>query len=78
MKTFLTGFAVVAGCQLLSTGLAEPEKTGPGSLRLALDLIDGSLTWQQGVHAGVIQASGERADLSSVFQAAAGTIRMTE
>jgi hypothetical protein len=42
------------------------------------DLIDGSLTWQQGVHAGAIQASGERADLSSVFQAAAGTIRMTE
>ena len=42
------------------------------------DLIDGSLTWQQGVHAGAIQASGERADLSSVFRAAAGTIRMTE
>ena len=42
MKVFLTVFAVAAGCQLLSTGLAEPEKTGPGSLRLALDLIDGS------------------------------------
>jgi hypothetical protein len=42
------------------------------------DLIDGSLTWEQGVHDGAIQASGERADLSSVFQAAAGTIRMTE
>ena len=42
------------------------------------DLIDGSLTWEQGVHDGAIQASGERDDLSSVFQAAAGTIRMTE
>ncbi len=42
MKVFLTVFAVAAGCHLLSTGLAEPEKTGPGSLRLALDLIDGS------------------------------------
>ena len=41
-------------------------------------LIDGSLEWSDGINDGRITASGERSDLSLLFQLAAQTIRIAE
>ena len=42
MKTPKQCLIILAGCSLLSTGWAEPEKADPVLLRLTLDLTDGS------------------------------------
>jgi hypothetical protein len=41
-------------------------------------LIAGTLEWSDGLRNGRITASGERSDLSQLFQQAAQTIRITE
>jgi hypothetical protein len=41
-------------------------------------LLDGSLLWSDAIADGRITASGERADLSQLFQLASQTIRIAE
>jgi len=41
-------------------------------------LLNGSLRWTDGVADGSITASGERSDLSALFEQAARTIRITK
>ena len=43
-----------------------------------IGLLDGSLEWADGIRDGRITASGERSDLSQLFQQAAATIRIAE
>jgi len=43
-----------------------------------IGLLDGSLDWADGIRDGCITASGERSDLSQLFQQAAATIRIAE
>ena len=41
-------------------------------------LLSGTLEWSDGIRDGQITASGERSDLSGLFEQAAQTIRITE
>ena len=43
-----------------------------------IELIDGSLEWEDGIADGRITASGERSDLSALFRQASQTIRIAE
>ena len=54
-----------------------PNVVEMGSTEL-IALLNGSLQWSDGIRDGRITASGERSDLSGLFELAAQTIRITE
>ena len=54
-----------------------PNVVEMGSAEL-MALLNGSLQWSDGIRDGRITASGERSDLSGLFEQAAQTIRITE
>ena len=54
-----------------------PNVVEMGSTEL-IALLNGSLQWSDGISDGRITASGERSDLSGLFEQAAQTIRITE
>ena len=54
-----------------------PNVVEMGSTEL-IALLNGSLQWSDGIRDGRITASGERSDLSGLFEQAAQTIRITE
>jgi len=54
-----------------------PNVVEMGSTEL-IALLNGSLQWADGIRDGRITASGERSDLSGLFELAAQTIRITE
>ncbi len=64
------------------TGPKHTRGTPPNVVEMGADqlfgLIDGSLLWSEGLADGRITASGERSDLSELFQRVARTIRITE
>ena len=54
-----------------------PNVVEMGSTEL-IALLNGSLQWSDGIRDGRITASGERSDLSGLFEKAAQTIRIAE
>ena len=54
-----------------------PNVVEMGSTEL-IALLNGSLQWSDGIRDGRITASGERSDLSGLFEQAAQTIRIAE
>lgn len=54
-----------------------PNVVEMGSAEL-IALLNGSLQWSDGIRDGRITASGERSDLSGLFEQAAQTIRIAE
>ncbi len=42
-----------------------------------MDLLSGKISWSSGTSSGAIHASGERSDLSNLFELLAKTIRVT-
>ena len=71
-------YAAIQCCE----GPKHTRGTPPNVVEMGADefmaLIDGSLDWSDGINDGRITASGERSDLSQMFQLAAQTIRIAE
>ena len=63
-------------------GPKHTRGTPPNVVEMSADtlfvLIDGSTTWATARYDGAISASGERSDLSELFERAAATIRIAE
>ncbi|MEI6648861.1 MAG: sterol carrier family protein [Actinomycetes bacterium] len=47
------------------------------SYETLINLLNGKTHWSSGIETGAIHASGERSDLSSLFEVLAKTIRIT-
>ncbi len=71
-------FAAIQCCE----GSKHTRGTPPNVVEMGADeliaLLDGSLEWADGIRDGRITASGERSDLSQLFEQAAATIRIAE
>ncbi len=71
-------YAAIQCCE----GPKHTRGTPPNVVEMGSDeligLIDGSLNWSEGISDGRITASGERSDLSQLFEQAARTIRIAE
>ena len=71
-------FAAIQCCE----GPKHTRGTPPNVVEMGVDeffaLIAGTLEWSDGINDGRITASGERSDLSRLFEQAAQTIRITE
>ena len=71
-------YAAIQCCE----GPKHTRGTPPNVVEMGADeliaLIDGSLEWEDGIRDGRITASGERSDLSALFQQASQTIRIAE
>ena len=71
-------YAAIQCCE----GPKHTRGTPPNVVEMGADelvgLLDGSLEWVDGIRDGRITASGERSDLSQLFQQAAATIRIAE
>ena len=71
-------YAAIQCCE----GPKHTRGTPPNVVEMGSDeliaLLDGSLEWTDGIRDGRITASGERSDLSQLFERAAATIRIAE
>ena len=71
-------YAAIQCCE----GPKHTRGTPPTVVEMSADelfgLIRGALNWEDAIADGRITASGERSDLSGLFQRAARTIRITE
>lgn len=71
-------YAAIQCCE----GPKHTRGTPPNVVEMGADelvgLIDGSLNWSEGISDGRITASGERSDLSKMFEQASRTIRIAE
>ena len=71
-------YAAIQCCE----GPKHSRGTPPNVVEMGSDeliaLLDGSLEWADGIRDGRITASGERSDLSQLFERAAATIRIAE
>lgn len=71
-------YAAIQCCE----GPKHTRGTPPNVVEMGADelfgLIAGSLCWEDAIADGRITASGERSDLSGLFQQVARTIRITE
>ena len=71
-------YSAIQCCEGPKHTRGTPPNVVEMSAEVLFALINGTLDWADGIDDGRITASGERSDLSQMFQLAAQTIRIAE